>query len=84
MNADEMFEEIDYIKDNETENLYCETIIPFKKQKNIEFDDVTKYLVTIRLTEYNEFGNLNFNCISLSIDEIQAIYKKCQELGWIE
>ena len=82
--ADKMFEELGYKKDKEIDNLYCNIIRPYKKQKDISFDDVAKDFVTITLTKYNEFGELENNIIVLSIKELQAINQKCKELGWIE
>lgn len=81
--ADEMFEELGYRKDEEIDNLYCNTLIPYKKQKDISFDDVAKDFITIRLEKYDEFGNLKTDNIVLSIKELQAINKKCKELGWL-
>ena len=82
--ADKMFEELGYKKDKEIDNLYCNIISPYKKQKDISFDDVAKDFVTITLTKYNEFGELENNIIVLSIKELQAIIAKCKELRWIE
>lgn len=59
---------------------------------NKEFNDLiekaidtlinAKDFITIYLTKYNEYGNLETNQIVLSVKELQAINKKCQELGW--
>ena len=71
--ADEMLYEIGYQKDKEIDNLYCNMIIPYKKQKDISFDDVAKDFITIRLTKYNQFGELIINEIVLSTKELKAI-----------
>lgn len=81
--ADKMFEELGYEKDKEIDNLYCNVISPYKKQKDISFDDVAKDFITITLTKYNEFGELESNTIVLSMQELQAINIKVKELGWI-
>ena len=81
--ADEMFEELGYSISDGIENFYTNVLIAGKKQKDISFDDVAKDFITIYLTKYNEYGNLETNQIVLSVKELQAINKKCQELGWI-
>lgn len=80
--ADKMFEKLGYIKDKEIDNLYCNVISPYKKQKDISFDEA-KDFITITLTKYNEFGELESNTNVLSMNELQVINKKCEELGWI-
>ena len=82
--ADKLFEELGYEKDKNTNNCYVNVLNSFKKQKDIEFDDVAKNYVTIRLSKYNEYGNLEINQIVLSLQELKAINLKCKELGWIE
>lgn len=81
--ADEMFEELGYSISDGIENLYTNILVAGRKQKDISFDDVAKDFVTICLTKYNEYGNLETNQIVLSIKELQAINKKVEELGWI-
>ena len=81
--ADEMFEELGYSILDGIENFYTNVLIPGKKQKDISFDDVAKDFITISLTKYNEYGNLETNQIVLSVKELQAIIKRCQELGWL-
>lgn len=78
--ADEMFEELGYSILDGIENFYTNVLIEGKKQKDISFDDVAKDFITIYLTKYNEYGNLETNQIVLSIKELQAINKKCMEL----
>lgn len=81
LEADKMFEDIDYQKDKDMPEMYCKTILPFKKQKDIQFDIVTKEHIEIRMSQYNEFGEFKFDRIVLSIQELQAINKKIEELG---
>lgn len=78
--ADEMFEELGYSISDGIENFYTNVLIAGKKQKDISFDDVAKDFITIYLTKYNEYGNLETNQIVLSVKELQAINKKCKEL----
>jgi hypothetical protein len=69
MSADDMFEELGYKK------LTGETTEVFKlsrADKNISF---SKLIKRVRI-----FGKYDF----LDINELQAINKKCQELGWIK
>ena len=82
--ADEMFEELGYEKDKEMPEMYCKIIIPFKKQKDIQFDVVTEEHIEIRMSRYDEFGELKFNRIVLSLKELQAINEKVKELGWLD
>lgn len=79
--ADKMFEKLGYKKDEA--EMYCNVIVPFKKQKDIEFDVVTENHIEIRMSRYDEFGELKFDRIVLSLQELQAINEKCKELGWI-
>lgn len=78
--ADEMFEELGYSILDGIENFYTNVLIAGKKQKDISFDDIAKDFITISLTKYNEYGNLETNQIVLSVKELQAINKKCKEL----
>ena len=82
--ADEMFKDLGYLKLDGIENFYTKVSVAGRKQKDISFDDVAKDFITIYLTKYNECLNLGTNQIVLSIKELQAINKKCEELGWIE
>ena len=76
MSAKEMFEELGYNLDTAEENsrLYCKDILDkntfgYKDSEMIYFDD-----------EYN--GIYFTNKEHLTIEEIQAINKQCEELGW--
>lgn len=78
--ADEIFEKLGYEKDKEMAEMYCKVIIPFKKQKDIQFDVVTEEHIEIRMSKYDEFGELKFDRIVLSLKELQAINEKVEEL----
>ena len=82
--ADEMFDELGYEKDKEMAEMYVKVIIPFKKQKDVEFDVVTEEHIDIRMSKYDEFGELKFDRIVLSLKELQAINEKVKELGWLD
>lgn len=77
--ADEMFKELEYIKEKEDNNY-----IIFEKgssQRNrIIFSKNTKRICGIYIDEDYEFNEP----LDMNIQELQAISKKCQELGWIE
>ena len=78
--CEEFKRELGYSILDGSENFYTNVLIGGKKQKDISFDDVAKDFITIYLTKYNEYGNLETNQIVLSIKELQAINKKCKEL----
>ena len=76
--ADEMFEEIEYKKEKETENLiayvYRETILGDKFEHVLIISKLTK---NIYHKDRLEGGNLG-----IGIDLLKAINKKVEELGW--
>lgn len=74
--ADEMFEELGYMTD---ENEY---FIEYQKQKEncskfIKFDLIDKSFTSFYYIIPNEQSYL-------TMKELQAIYKKCEELGWVK
>lgn len=72
MSADEMFEKIDYkMVAEDEEALYYENIDDY----NIVFYMKTKLFKATN--PHNELTDITMN-------ELQAIYEKCKELGWIE
>lgn len=75
--ADEMFLELGYEKnvDTSTNFIYQNK----KNNKEIRFYKIYK-CVEISLIEFEEFEG---NSIFSTMQELQAINKKCQELGWI-
>ena len=78
--ADEMFEELGYEKEFDYDHSYFKVITPFKCNKDITFNEGD---IIIAKTEYDEFGDLQHNVIYLNTKIIQAIIKKCKELGWL-
>lgn len=75
--ADEMFEELGYEKNvNTLTNFIYQNK---KNNKEIRFYKIYK-CVEISLIEFEEYEG---NSIFFTMQELQAINKKCQELGWI-
>ena len=70
MNADEMFEVLGYKK---TEHIY-----PIQGYV-VEYDNEER-----QIDFMNEQQEVKIWNISTSMQELQAINKKCQELGWLE
>ena len=81
MSADEMFEKLGYTKviDNETEIRYeyKETIMGDKLIHTILIAKVGKIVFSYR-------DDKNHQVMGFGIKELQAINKKCQELGWLK
>ena len=69
--ADEMFLELGYIKED---NDYCEAF--FINKDNSVFIYFYKNKTILIADGY-------FEAVELDLQELQAINKKCQELGWI-
>lgn len=74
-NADEMFEEIGYEYTEEVNNGVVYSKEDDDEDMEISFIDYNDYGKTV---EVDKFSNL------ITMQELQAIYKKCEELGWIE
>ena len=72
--ADEMFEELEY--DEKQDYGEVELYRDSKECKYIQFDIYNKTICKI-----NEYDNSDV--LDVTIAELQAINKKCQELGWI-
>lgn len=73
MNADEMFEKLGYkiiIKNG--------NYIKYKKDD----DNVYYFLNDVR--EYYKSGEYDGMCGNTTMQELQAINKKCEELGWLD
>lgn len=70
--ADEMFDELGYKK-------------TFTEVDNIKYykddDNVIYFVITHRT--FHKTGEYDGMCDSITIQELQAINKKCEELGWI-
>lgn len=71
--ADEMFEELGYKKQYENESIYYYMDIDLK-DNYIVFE--TGYKSFAKISCYHDAGDI-------TMQELQAINKKCQELGWI-
>ena len=71
MSADEMFEELGYELWTDDK----ETIFYKGENKNIIFDKYTKEICLIDKAEFD---------IDITMQELQAINKKVEELGWIK
>ena len=78
--ADEMFKELGYEKEFDYDHSYFKVITPFKCNKDICFCEED---IIITETNYDKFGDLQQNVIYLNAKIIQAINKKCKELGWL-
>lgn len=71
MSADEMFEELGYEKiENKIQITYV------RPYENVQF------LLNVKKIEYHFLKGSTF--IIQTMQELQAINKKCQELGWLE
>lgn len=73
--ADKMFEEIGYEYTEEISNGVVYSKEEDDEDMEISFIDYIDYGKTV---EVDKFSNL------ITMQELQAIYKKCEELGWIE
>ena len=69
MSADEMFKELEYMK-SETD----EKIVYTKEDGEIKFLKELKYFVCM-----DDYGSWQY----ITMKELKAINKKCEELGWI-
>lgn len=75
MEADKMFEELGY-----TQKEYYKQIVVYydkKSQQRIQIDEFNKTF--LKFSECDDAELLDIN-----MQELQAINKKCKELGWIE
>lgn len=75
MNANEMFKELGYKKE-----LHISYIIYFKKIKQNCCDDIKEYSIWFYQDSesFEKIGGL------IILEELQAINKKVEELGWLE
>ena len=77
--ADEMFEKLGYEKNlhiNKKEQVWGEYWIENKHCKKISFDYIDKEICVS--------ANYDYEALYFNIQELQAINKKCEELGWLE
>ena len=73
LTADEMFKKLKYEKS-------------FTEVDNIKYykddDNVIYFVITHRT--FHKTGEYDGMCDAITIQELQAINKKCQELGWLD
>lgn len=79
--ADEMVEELGYTKFYDRENacIFNNT----KNKQRITFDKKYKCIELSKDTGESIYNNTIYDIFIMEIDELQAINKKCKELGWI-
>lgn len=81
MCADELFEEMGFTKaiDNDTEvkYYYINTIMGDRIEHTIQIAKIGKIVFSYR-------NDRNHQVMGLGKKELQAINKKCQELGWLK
>lgn len=81
MYADELFEELGFTKaiDNDTEvkYYYINTIMGDRIEHTIQIAKIGKIVFSYR-------NDRNHQVMGLGKKELQAINKKCQELGWLK
>lgn len=73
--VDEMFEELGYEKDKEYSTIYVER---YKK------DNDNTYYFYLTEKHFYKSGEYDALCDDITIQELQAINKKVEELGWIK
>lgn len=82
-NADEMFEELGYKKIEDKHNIDFNKLYKFnngdKINEKIRFCKLDKY---VHIENYNYDSGITFGKY-LDMQELKAIYKKCEELEWI-
>ena len=70
--ADKMFEELGYKK----------TITQLKDLKYYKDDD-NVFIFALKNKGFYKSGEYDGMCDNISMQELQAINKKCEELGWL-
>lgn len=81
MSADEMFEELGYELIND-----CEFYLLYEKalKENAEYEnDFVQITFEKRDKEVVKTYGDDYSAKEISMQELQAINKKCEELGWI-
>ena len=86
MSADEMFEELGYRKPK------CRGVIEIWEKENGKHSAVRMIIFetdnSVRISEYFKYNDNYYeestDITVITIQELQAIYKKCEELGWIK
>ena len=85
MTADEMFEKLGYEKDlhiDKKEQVWGEYWTQNKYCKRISFDYIDKEICVS--TNYMLDKTLEYEPLYFNMQELQAINKKVEELGWLE
>lgn len=81
--ADKLFEELGYKKIEDKHNIDFNKLYKFnngdKINEKIRFCKLDKY---VHIENYNYDSGITFGKY-LDMQELKAIYKKCEELGWI-
>ena len=80
--ADELFEELGYTKFYDKENV-C-VFNNTKTNKEISFDKKYKCIELSEDTGESIYNNTIYDIFIMEINELQAINKKVEELGWNE
>lgn len=78
--ADNMLHRIGYIKEYED---CTEEIWNYEKRFCIKFNKICKS-VDFKRKDKRQFLGLKYHRISIDMQELQAINKKCKELGWLD
>ena len=79
LTADKMLHKIRYIKEYEDS---CEEIWNYEKRFWIRFNKICKS-VDFKRKDKRQFLGLKYHRISIDMQELKAINKKCEELRWI-
>lgn len=80
--TDELFEELGYEKivDNEKCIIYEKCLHGYAIRTQIHFNKVRHTVYGTEIDEDYEFNEP----LAFSVEELQAIYKKSEELGWVK
>lgn len=79
--ADKMFIELNYKKHENEEIVWFQKKINEQTFKDIIFD-LEKKTINIEISYYDNYGDLLKIEGTLTLEELQAINKKVEELGW--
>lgn len=80
--ADELFKELGYTKFYDRENACVFNNI--KTDQEISFDKTHKCIELSKDTGESIYNNTIYDIFIMEINELQAINKKVEELGWIK
>lgn len=79
MKADEMFKELEYEK-IEYKNSIDTSIIEYVKHFDLKRDRIIAFYLDKTISVFEETASKDF----FNMQELQAINKKCKELGWLD